>query len=82
MSREIVRNDVDIAPEGLGRHNLSKKVDEVRGGMALGGLAKDFSAAGIQGRIQRQSAVTVILKAMSLSSGKGAGRDPGGPGLG
>jgi hypothetical protein len=75
MSREIVGNHVDIAPEGLGSDNLSKKVNEVRGGMALGGLAKDFSAAGIQGRIQRQSAVTVILKAMSLSSARGKGQD-------
>ena len=75
MSREIVRNDVDLAPEGLGSDNLSKKVDEVGSGMTLGGLAKDFSAAGIQGRIQRQSAVTVILKAMSLSSARGKGQD-------
>jgi hypothetical protein len=36
MSREIVGNHVDIAPAGLGSDNLSKKVNEVRGGMALG----------------------------------------------
>jgi hypothetical protein len=75
MSREIVGNDVDLAPEGLGSHDLSKKVDELGAGMALRGLAKDFSAAGIEGSIQRKGAVTVILKAMSLGAARGKGQD-------
>ena len=73
MSREIVSNDVDLASEGLGSHNLGKKVDELRAGMALGGLAKDFSASGIKGSIQRKGAVTVKLKAMSLGAARGKG---------
>ena len=70
MSREIVRNDVNLACEGLGSYDLSKKVDELRAGMALGGLAKDFSTAGIKGCIKRKGSVPVILKTMGLGSAR------------
>jgi hypothetical protein len=75
VSREIVRDDVDLASEGLGSHDLGKKVDELGAGMALGGLAKDFSAVGIQGRVKRKGAVAIILKAMSLGSTRGKRQD-------
>jgi hypothetical protein len=75
MSGEIVDNDVDLASEGLGSHDLSKKVNELRAGMALRGFAKDFSAAGIEGCIERKGTVTVILKAMSLGATRGKGQD-------
>ena len=70
MGREIVGDDVDLAAEGLGSHNLGQKVDELSAGMAWRGLGKDFAAAGIQGRVQRKGAVAVILKAMSLGSAR------------
>jgi hypothetical protein len=70
MSREIVSHDVDLASEGLGSYNLGKKVDELRAGMALSRLAKDFSASGIKGRVKGKGAVAVILKAMSLGSAR------------
>jgi hypothetical protein len=68
MSREIVSHDVDLASERLGSHNLGKKVDELRAGMALSRLAENFSASGIKGRIKGKGAVAVIFKAMSLGS--------------
>ena len=66
MGREIISDDVDLASEGLGGHDLGKKVDELGAGMALSGLAKDFSASGIKGRVKRKGSVAVILKTMSL----------------
>jgi hypothetical protein len=66
MSGEIVSDDVDLASEGLGGHDLGEKVDELRAGMALSRLAKDFSASGIEGSVQRKGSVAVILKTMSL----------------
>ena len=68
MSREIVGNDVDLASEGLRGHHLGKKVDELGAGMALSRLAKDFSASGIKGRVQRKGSMAVILKTVSLGS--------------
>ena len=75
MGREIISDDVDLASEGLGGHDVGKKVDELGAGMALSGLAKDFSASGIKGRVKRKSAVAVILKAMSLGSARRKGQD-------
>ena len=36
--------------------------------MALSGLAKDFSASGIKGRVKRKGSMAVILKTVSLGS--------------
>ena len=66
MGREIISDNVDLASEGLGGHDLGKKVDELGAGMALSGLAKDFSASGIKGRVKGKSSVAVVLKAMSF----------------
>jgi hypothetical protein len=68
MGREIVSDDVDLASEGLGGHDLEKKVDELSAGVALSRLAEDFSASGIKGSVKRKGAVAIILKAMSLGS--------------
>ena len=75
MSREIVSDDVDLASERLGGHDLGQKVDELGAGMAWSGLAEDFSASGLQGRVKRKGAVPVILKAMSLGSARGKRQD-------
>ena len=66
MGREIISDDVDLASEGLGGHDMGKKVDKLGAGMALSGLAKDFSASGIKGRVKGKGSVAVILKTMSL----------------
>jgi hypothetical protein len=66
MGREIISDNVDLASEGLGGHDLGKKVDELGAGMALSGLAKDFSASGIESSVKGKSSVAVILKAMSF----------------
>ena len=52
--------------EGLGGYDLGKKVDELGAGMALSGLAKDFSASGIKSRVKGKSSVAVVLKTMGF----------------
>ena len=52
MGREVIGDDVDLASEGLGGHDLGQKVDKLGAGMALSGLAEDFSASGIEGRVK------------------------------
>ena len=54
MGRKIIRDHVDLASAGLGGYHLGEKIDELRAGMALSGLAKDFSAAGIQGPVRER----------------------------
>jgi hypothetical protein len=66
MGREIICDNVDLASQGLGGHDIGKKIDELGAGMALSGLAKDFSASGIQGSVKRKGSVAVILKTMSF----------------
>ena len=66
MGREIISDNVDLASEGLGGYDLGKKVDELGAGMALSGLAKDFSASGIKSRVKGKSSVAVILKTMGF----------------
>ena len=70
MGREIVRDDVDLACARLGGHDLGQKVNELGAGMAWSGLAKDFPASGIKGRVKRKGAVPVILKAVGLGSAR------------
>jgi hypothetical protein len=66
MGREIISDDVDLASDGLGRHYTVKKIDKLGAGMALSGLAKDFSTSGIKGSVKGKGSVAVILKTMSL----------------
>src|SRR4029077_17921706 len=66
MGREIISDNVDLASEGLGGHDIGKKVDKLGAGMALSGLAEDFSASGIEGRVKGKGSVAVILETVSL----------------
>ena len=75
MGREIISDNMDLASEGLGGHHLGKKVDELGAGMALSSLAKDFSASGIQGSVERKGAVAVILETMSLGPARRKGQN-------
>ena len=54
MGREIISDDVNLAPRGVGGYDVSQKIDESGTGMALTGLAEDFCASGIKGSVQRR----------------------------
>lgn len=70
MGRKVVGNNMDLLANGLRVNNLSQKAHKLSTGMAFGGLAKDFSAAGFHGRIERKGAVTKILKPMRFGSAR------------
>jgi hypothetical protein len=63
---EVIQNDVDLAASGLRADDLLQKRDELLAGVAGGGLADDFSGLRIQGCIERQCSVAVVLEAMLL----------------
>ena len=75
VGREIIGNDVDLASEGLGGHDVGQKVDELAPGMALSSLAQDFSASGLEGRVKRKGSAAVILKTVSLGPARRKGQD-------
>ena len=60
---------------GLASEESFQKRDELCAGVPSAGLANDLTAAGMQRRVQRQRAVTVILKAVAFGSAWGQGQN-------
>jgi len=66
MSREVISNDMNLTPARLTRHQVSEKGDERLTGMPLSRATNHCSGLGIQRGVQREGAVTMVLKPMSL----------------
>src|ERR1700686_1816981 len=64
VSREVVGNHVDLFAAGLIDHNVCEERDELGRGVPRSRFAEDLAGLGVEGGIQRQSAVTKILKAV------------------
>ena len=62
VGREIVGNDVDLSPRFHTGNHLLQKDDELGAGMAVGGLAQDLSAGGVEGRIERKGPVAEVFE--------------------
>ncbi|SRR6266436_1926014 len=60
---------------GLASDKSLQKRDEFCASVAGAGLANDFAAAGMECRVQRQGAMTVILKAVSFGPARGQGQN-------
>ena len=70
VRRQIIGNDVNLLALGLVRHDVSEECDELGRRMARSCLAQHLAGFRIEGRIQRQRAVTSIRN-------HGAQRAPG-----
>lgn len=68
VSTEVVQKDVNLLVRRLGRHHLSDKGHELRAGMPRRGLTEGFSSSRIQGCVQRQSPVPMVLESVPLGS--------------
>jgi hypothetical protein len=66
VSSKAVQDIVNFVPSGLRGDDLFQKPDKLLASVAWGGLADHFAGLRIQGRIQRQCPVAVILEAMLL----------------
>src|SRR5262245_63655373 len=66
MSREVIENDVDLALLGFDRDDLAEEGDELLSRMPRRGLTEDCSRPGVQGCIERESSVAIVLKAVSF----------------
>lgn len=61
VRREIIDDEVDLAPRRLGGEQLRQKSNELGTGMARAGLAQDLAGGGVEGGIKREGAMTKIL---------------------
>src|SRR5205814_9499167 len=68
MGREVISNDMNLPPPRLTGHDVREKGDELLTGMPRSCATNDFSGCGVQRRVQREGAVTVVLESMSFSS--------------
>ena len=68
MSRQIVCDDVNFTPLGLSGHDARKESHKGLAGVPRCGLADDLAGLCIQGRIQRERSVPVILETVTLGA--------------
>ena len=75
VGRKIVNDDVNLFTRRLRGYDLIEETHELRAGMALGGLAKDFSALSLQSGIERKRPVAKVFKTMRFGSPGGKRKD-------
>src|SRR6266478_3654211 len=68
---EIVGDHVDFLAARLVDHDVGEKGDELRRGVPLRGVAQDFASLRIEGGVQGQGAMPVVLKAVSFGTSRG-----------
>ncbi len=68
VSRKIIENDVNLLPRLAESNDLGEKVDEVLAGVPQGSLAVDFPGASVQGGVERERAVTLVLEAVPFGA--------------
>lgn len=71
VGREVVDDDVDLFSPRLRREQIRKEAHELGGGVAGGGLADDFTAFGVESRVQTQRPMAHVLEAMALGPAGG-----------
>ena len=68
MRAQVVANDVNGPFWSLAGDQIFQKRNELRTGVAGAGLADDFPAPGIKGRIERERSMPIIFKAVSFGA--------------
>jgi hypothetical protein len=68
MGREIVCDNVDLLTLGKAGDNLFKKSNKLGTGVTRHSLAQDLARFGVERRVERKRAVTVVPKTMPLGS--------------
>lgn len=71
VGREIVSDHMDFFAARLVHDDVGQEGHELGGGMPLGGLAQHLARFGVEGGVERQGAVSVILKAVPPCSAWG-----------
>ena len=66
---------MDLFAARLVDHDVGEEGDELGRSVPLGGLAEHLAGLGVEGRIERQGAVAVVLKAMAFGAARGERQD-------
>src|SRR5262249_15361280 len=66
MSREVVSDDVDLLAARLTGHHVHQEGDELLARVPFNSPAQYLTRPSIQGRIQRERAVPVVLETMTF----------------
>lgn len=67
VRREIIRDHVNLFVSGLMGHEVGQKGGELSRGVARCGLAQHLARFGVDHGVQREGAVTDVLKTMALA---------------
>ena len=68
VSREIVGDDMDLLAARLVDDQVGQKGDELSRGMPSCRLAEHYTGLGVEGRIQRERPMALVLKPMPLGA--------------
>lgn len=68
VRRQVVGDDVDLLALGLVGHEVGEEGDELGRGVSRGGLAQHLAGLGVEGCVQRQRAMPVVLEAVALGT--------------
>lgn len=71
VDREVVGNDVDLVAPRLIDHDVAQEGDEHRRGVPCRRLSQSLATAGVEGCIERERAVTLVLKTVSFGPPRG-----------
>jgi len=75
VRREIVRDHMDLLAAWLVDHDVGEECDELRGSVPLCSFAQHLAGLGVEGGVQRERAVTEVLKAVPLGPARGERQD-------
>src|SRR5450631_3482697 len=73
VGREVVGDHVDLFAARLIHNDIGEEGNELRRSMTRRGLAEHFARFGVERRVQRQRAVSVVLKTMPLRAPRESG---------
>ena len=73
MGRQIIKDDVNLLVSGAQRDHFLEEGDKVAADVASGSPAVNPPAGRVQGRVQGQCSMPVILKSVALSTSGGRG---------
>lgn len=71
VSREVVGDYMNLLAVRLIDHNVGEERDEFGRGVPRSGFAEHFAGLGVEGSVQRQGAVTKVLKTVPLCASRG-----------
>lgn len=70
VRRQVIQEDVDLLPQRAQLNDSTQEINELVAGVAGRSLAVHLSGTHVQGRVQRERSVTLVLKPMPLDSSR------------